>query len=278
MSYDNRVIELNALDEEILKEVVREGEAMLAAQLSVATAADQRAMTFAGLLIAAATAATGGVVALILTANPNWTAALIGAFYAIFALVAAGFAIWSAKPNDFSFPGNEPSSWHPEQWLAGKNGPHNLKQARVEQAVTLQSQIGKNKATLALNAARMRKAVAIGFTSTVVAAVAILFWGVSQWLTPAQKTEPKSSAQPIHVICQLPIPGHMSILRGPNQGSERAAEKPPSTRAKISESVRRAVGARLPVDQACKPSHPTPSASPLQPADRDPSGGQSPHM
>ncbi len=177
MSYDNRVSELISLDDTILVEVVREGEAMLAAQLNIATAADQRALTFAGFLIAISTAVLGGAAALVLGEKTNWCLVVIGAGYAAWLIAAAGGAIWSAMPNMFSVPGNEPSSWHPEQWRVGSAGPFSIKQARVEQAVTLQSQIGKNKRALKRNAGHMTRAIGGAFVATVLAASALGVWG-----------------------------------------------------------------------------------------------------
>lgn len=194
MSYDNRVAEISSFPIEVLDEVVREGEAMLAAQLTVATAADQRAMTFAGLLIAAATAATGGVIALMLGDKPAWWVVLIGTLYAAAAIAAAGFAIWSAKPARFSFPGNEPALWHPDLWQVGASGPHSKKQARVEQAVNLQSQIKKNKVILARNARWMRRAVIVGFVATAIAAFATGIWGGGQWRDSLKAQKSASSA------------------------------------------------------------------------------------
>lgn len=57
------------------QEALREGERLLDAQFTAAIAADQRALTWAGFLIAAATAALGGGVALF---NKNPVDPLLG--------------------------------------------------------------------------------------------------------------------------------------------------------------------------------------------------------
>lgn len=254
MNYDNRVNEIKPLGQEILKEVVREGEAMLAAQLTVATAADQRAMTFAGLLIAAATAATGGVVALVLSSEPNWEAALIGALYALAAITAAGLAIWSARPAEFSFPGNEPASWHPAQWHTGIGGPHDVNQAHTEQAMTLQSQIGKNKKTLARNALWMKRAVTVGFLSTALAALAIVIWGAYQWSRPT-KTDSKALVPIVRVVCQSGSAYKPVAVKSNVKKMVRSQHNPPVSQATAAK--RAVIDPRLPDEPVCKPSHPT---------------------
>ncbi|WP_293967752.1 hypothetical protein [Sphingomonas sp.] len=211
MSYDNRVGELTVLCDEVLEQVVREAETLIAAQLVVAGAADQRAMTFAGFLIAAATAAIGGVVALILSDKPDWSVVTIGTSYSLLMVVASGCAIWSAKPGPFSFPGNEPSCWHPDQWHAGASGPHDLHQARVEQAVTLQSQLGKNKRSLAKNSRWMRVAMALAFLATLAGAVAVGWWGVHRRQTPSatRSDRPGAATGPHNQECAF-IPDRKS--------------------------------------------------------------------
>lgn len=87
-----------------LAEVNRLAEARLSAQLTLALAADQRAMTMASIL-AAIDAAIIGLIA----ASEDKHGALI-VLACGFAL-AAGLAAWSASPIAWEIPGSEPSNW-----------------------------------------------------------------------------------------------------------------------------------------------------------------------
>lgn len=256
MTYDNRVSELSTLKIEVLQEVVREGELMLAAQLAVASAADQRAMTLAGLLIAGATASAGGVVAMLLGDSPNWNIALVGSAYAAAAITIAGFALWSARPGRFSFPGNEPASWHPEQWQIGALGPHTIHQARVEQAVNLQSQIKKNQRIQARNALWLRISLLLAFLATVLAAVAIGLWGAHRWQSTASKD--KHEEKP---ICRSEVNNFFVNDTTNHKGLEN---QPLQTRKNVrtfTHAIRRGERtSRLPAEPACKPSHPASGA------------------
>jgi hypothetical protein len=257
MTYDNRVAEIAPLGLPILEEVVREGEAMLAAQLTVATAADQRAMTFAGLLIAAATAATGGVIALVLSDKPAWTVVVIGTVYATAAIVAAGLAIWSAKPSAFSFPGNEPALWHPDLWQVGIGGPHSIHQARVEQAVNLQSQIGKNKNALSRNARWMRAAVLLGFTSTALAAISTGIWGLGHWRHYKPPVAPITTRSPPigSCCCNKEAPTYRRF-REKRSSIDATGPRKNSQRLHTHQPKRAVRSVRLPAVRECKPSHP----------------------
>ena len=181
MDYSSRIHELRKFDKPILDEVVREGEMMLAAQLAMATAADQRALTFSGFLIATGTAALGGTAAMILSTSPSWGLVLLGGGYAVGLIAAAGLAIWSAKPGLFSIVGNEPASWHPAQWRIGPAGPFSPKQARIEQAENLQSQLSSNAEDLKRNGRYMTLAVSLAFAATVIAALLLGFWAISRY-------------------------------------------------------------------------------------------------
>ena len=132
------------LDETILKEVVREAERRIDAQLATANAADQRASGWVALLVTVASAVIGGSAALI-TSGKHYVLAIIGV------LVAGGFAraillaIDVLRPKEWHFPGNLPENWIPEQWQCFVSGAHcDLKQAMLEQCATLNEQIKSN--------------------------------------------------------------------------------------------------------------------------------------
>jgi hypothetical protein len=135
---------LRTLDEDVLAEVVREGELRLQAQLSTATAADQRALTLAGFQVASASAALAGGGALIVSDKPDPALATVAILFAGAMIVAAAISIKTARPSKFHLPGNVPSGWFPDKWLgAGRHTP-DLKQARIEQAACLDDAIHDN--------------------------------------------------------------------------------------------------------------------------------------
>lgn len=272
MSYDNRVHEIRGFHDDVLDEIVREGEAMLAAQLSVATAADQRAMTLAGFFIAAATAAVGGVVALILSDKVDWNVVLIGTAYAIAMTSAGGSAIWSARPNRFSFPGNEPASWHPEQWRIGSGGPHTKEQARIEQSMTLQSQIKRNTQTLTRNGRWMKGALLVGFLATLGSAAAIGVWGLHQH----QRLKAAAAAQvkPAPSCQASPTPKLKPAEEYPRRqlrDNSRRSSRTPHVKS-------RAENAHAPAGRSCTPSHPVTGGLPPPLGDPDQADGHGPRM
>lgn len=209
MDFDTRYTELRVLRKDVLAEVVKEGETLLASQLQVASSADQRAMSFAGALVASITASIGATVAVMLgTADRDAWLVMTGIGYSSALATSAGLAFWSAKPGPFCFPGNEPKGWIPSEWHSGPSGPHDLNQARIEQAKSLQSQIGKNKLTLASNASFMKWSMAIMAIASVLAILSILLW----WSNTPIKSKPTEGASKISISLQL-------LSRG--QGSER---------------------------------------------------------
>jgi hypothetical protein len=91
----------------VLNEIIRQAEARLQAQLTAAIAADQRAMTFAGLLLAAAAAMIGTG----LGASPDAKLTVPVFVTGLGLFVSATLAIVAARPVDWDFVGNTPSAW-----------------------------------------------------------------------------------------------------------------------------------------------------------------------
>jgi hypothetical protein len=96
----------SAASEDFLAEIIRQAEDRLSAQLTAAVAADQRAMTFAGLAMAAAGALIGAALG---AANNSSLAAPIFVTAAGL-LISAFFAVLSARPVPWDYVGNSPSS------------------------------------------------------------------------------------------------------------------------------------------------------------------------
>jgi len=90
---------------EMLAEIIREAESRMSAQQAAASAADQRALTFAGLLAAGATA-------FISQLSPHHNAAFwINVVVTVLLISAALLALCSARPTPWGFVGSEPGQW-----------------------------------------------------------------------------------------------------------------------------------------------------------------------
>jgi hypothetical protein len=172
----NSITELAQLPDDVLAEVVREGEATLAAQLTVSMAADQRALAFASVVLTAATAALGGVGAIVYSDRPDWGIVIAAGILAAGLMSAGAIALYSARPSPFCLPGNEPRNWLPGKWSLPAGATHTLSAARVEQAGVLQSLISKNREASAHAARYLRRGILIVFST--IAADALILFGV----------------------------------------------------------------------------------------------------
>lgn len=98
-------------DTTLLKEIVTLGEARLQAQLTVAIAADQRAMVLCGLLVPTIAALIAGGVALFLATGGDVTVARLAFVAAIGLFVSLVLAIIAAQPSGWYLPGYKPSAF-----------------------------------------------------------------------------------------------------------------------------------------------------------------------
>ncbi|RSV20378.1 hypothetical protein CA236_00220 [Sphingomonas sp. ABOLG] len=164
---------LKALDNDILKEVVREGERRIDAQLATANAADQRAMAWAALLVTVAAAVLGGSAAL-LTTGKNLLLAGTGVGVAFMLGVAIMKAIDVVRPKNFDFPGNQPRNWLPEKWQCyGTGQACDLRQALLEQAATLDEQIADNAAAADASGLQLRASMDLALYAVVLGAIVV---------------------------------------------------------------------------------------------------------
>jgi len=85
---------------QLILEAYQRSERMLQAQLTMALAADARALTFSGLLLAAASI-LGGM------ASGGGSVSLVAGAGALPLVIAAGLAGFSARPVDFYIPGGK---------------------------------------------------------------------------------------------------------------------------------------------------------------------------
>ena len=100
-----------ALDLELARTVFRQGELRLGTQLTLALAADQRAITLTGVFIAAATAAVGVGIGFLGAATPNFPIGAGGLVMGAMLLRAAYDCMQSARPIKFRVVGNRPDNW-----------------------------------------------------------------------------------------------------------------------------------------------------------------------
>lgn len=173
MTVGNRYDDLRNLSRDVLDEVVREGELRLEAQLQIATAADQRALTFAGFQITAGTASLAGGVALMTAQSPDYLLALIALIFALAILIAAGITLWTVVPRKFKTPGNQPLNWAKSAWRWSDKG-FDMKAARVEQAACLEESIDANQTHFKWAAETMHVSFYVTVIAATVSAIVLL--------------------------------------------------------------------------------------------------------
>ena len=135
---------------EMLAEIIRQAEARLNAQLTTGVAADQRAMTFASLLLATAIVLFAAALA---TTLP-WLRLVILLSVGAGLTIAASMAIWSAQPSDWDYVGNVPS-----QWLTDVTEGKTLHVSMAETATWYDEMIAGNEVVIASAATIMRRAM-----------------------------------------------------------------------------------------------------------------------
>lgn len=133
------------LPDEMQKEAIREGEERVKAQLTVANNADQRALNWARLHIAAATAALGACVLYMGRAEPDYYLAGIALLFAILIIFAGWHALQAARPDrEFHLPGNTPLHWLPDENEKSESKQEAIARSQREQAECLAEQIAAN--------------------------------------------------------------------------------------------------------------------------------------
>jgi hypothetical protein len=105
---------LGKADEATIKEIVREAESFLEAQLKAGLAADQRAMALAAMSSAVTAILIGGTISLIAAKISIWPHVLVIAPIFIGLFIAMFSAVSAAKPVKFRYTGNNPKFWVPD--------------------------------------------------------------------------------------------------------------------------------------------------------------------
>ena len=162
------------LPEELQREAIREGEERLQAQLQIAGSADQRALTWGGLLIAAVTAALGGGIALSTKAQPDYPLAFLALAFAAFMTWGAWSALSTTLPEKFHVPGNLPSNWLPDPARRVVRKEVQLQRSRREQAKCIDDAVRANARRAERRALQLQQTFRIAKWTAAGAGVALL--------------------------------------------------------------------------------------------------------
>ena len=136
-------------DSDTIKEIVREAEAYIDGQVTLATSADQRASVMASVFAAAGTAIAAALMTVAAQQHDVSYAPILagGGFAAALFIIGAAFCVAATMPVDFSLPGSQPKNWKRDL----ENGTP-LVQSLAEQAANFQCKIDDNSKVLKRNA------------------------------------------------------------------------------------------------------------------------------
>ena len=157
--------EFRHYDQEILREIIRDGESEMKARLETANAADRRALTLVGFQLTIAVAMTSAAYSLVAQGQPDIELAIL-AIGVVAGMIAAAFSgLQSVSPSLFCFPGNDPKNWHYEQWNYKLDSwkSATLRHALAEQCFTLHTGLRDNKAAMELAAQRTKFSLYVMF-------------------------------------------------------------------------------------------------------------------
>ena len=158
------------------EEAIREGELRLQSQLSVASDADKRALTWAGFLISAASALVATTFAIARNESLEVGLVILGAFLSVLLLSAAWLAVESARPSLFSLPGNSPENWLPSVWDCHGSEEQKRSTARCDQARHIATAISDNKLSAKRRADQMRLSLNLTFFAAFAAVVCMVIY------------------------------------------------------------------------------------------------------
>jgi hypothetical protein len=174
-------MDFSKIDDIFSREIVRGGEAYLDGQLRIATSADQRSASLAGVFTAAATALLAATVAL---ANPAWNipghvALMIGATVSALMFFVGAVLCWLVlMPVKFWIPGCEPHLWESDV-TAGKK----LHDCLGERADHVEEQIADNLQVIERNANKFRVGAIVGILAPPVGFISWLLASVCHFVS-----------------------------------------------------------------------------------------------
>lgn len=154
---------------ENVREIMRQGEAYLGAQLTVAIAADQRAIRLAGALATIGSALIAAAFAMVTAHEPRWALGAGGGAAGVTMLMGMWFAWRAMRPCDFHYVGNHPRQWWNDADMTGK-----LALALGQQTEHCQDAIEKNAAVLDRNAEEIHRALRLTIAAPIVGGLTAL--------------------------------------------------------------------------------------------------------
>jgi hypothetical protein len=151
-------------DEGIIKEIIREAESFLEAQLKAGLAADARAMTLAGFMAGIISILITGTGLMVAAKIPIWPH-IISTVVLVVSLGAALFsAVHAARPTAWDYAGN-----NPKFWVSDIEKGRLLKDALAGQAALYAAGISKNSAILSENQRWLQLALRLAGFGAVIA-------------------------------------------------------------------------------------------------------------
>jgi hypothetical protein len=158
---------IRAGDSALLKEMAREAELFLAAQLQAGLAADQRAMRLSGVLSTAVSLLVGGLASLKAAELDLGLHQFVIFVLIAMLIVALALAVSAAKPTKFNYAGSNPRFWIPD--IEGKVSLDHALGGQIKQ---YSEGIEENSDILQCTNDRTRYALNVLFAATVITAFA----------------------------------------------------------------------------------------------------------
>lgn len=150
-------------DEMTIRELIRQSELFLEAQLTASIAADQRSITFASILIAAATLLIGLFGQNVRGANQELTenASLLLISFSL--ISSAAIAIFASRQTNWSYSGN-----NPRKWIEDINKNTNIKNSLCDQLALYTLGIERNLKSQKQHGCLMNYSYAISFIGSII--------------------------------------------------------------------------------------------------------------
>ncbi len=159
----------NGLTRELAERVLKQGELRLGAQLQLALAADQRAVTSAAILVAVASAALGFAGEQATDTNTDVPLAVALLVAGLFLLGSAWFCVSAARPVKFGLVGA-----YPEEWWKDEVAAKPFEECLWKESNNYNVKISDNLVVIKSNTALLRKGMYLACASPLI--------GFASWL------------------------------------------------------------------------------------------------
>lgn len=168
---------LAGADLDTLKEIVRNAESFLGAQLTSGLASNQRAMTLTSVLAAATVVLGGSAASLLIGTAPKLPLGGASALTALGLLAAMALAISAAKPTKWYMAGNTPTGW-----ARDVETRKTLERSMAEQAAWYAEMIADNNVSMERADSRILAALRLAWLSLAAGGAAAALAVVAQRL------------------------------------------------------------------------------------------------